>query len=128
MWPNSDKLKVLSRSYPQAVAGAVEEYSFNSETGRFVMTYSLLSTLPASSLSFAATTEVFVNRELFYKQGLKVKVTGDQASLLEVRCPVHGENVVQLVQKGDASDSGLSPSVRVTIDKCFSLLGETCTC
>ena len=128
----ADKLTVLSRTYPQAVAGSISNYSFHSESARFTLTYSI--TPSASSASDVAatttttTTIIFVNRELFYKQGLRVAVVVQQEDAqaqvqVQVQCPGKADSSVKLVHQAAAP-----ASVQVTITRCMALLGETCTC
>ena len=129
---SADKLRVLSRTYPTAVAGSIVNYSFHSETARFTLTYSVSPS--ASSDPAATTTVIFVNRELFYKQGLRVAVQvqsegvgGGEGVQVQVQCPSKADSSIKLQHQATASSSS-SASVQVTITKCMSLLGETCTC
>eukprot|EP01036_Dinobryon_divergens_P030515 gene30515-39769_t len=131
----TDKLTVLSRTYPQAVAGSISSYSFQSETARFTLTYSITPSSSSSSDSAATTTAIFVNRELFYKQGLLVAVQVQQEGgelaqaqaqtqvQVQVQCPGKADNTVKLLHQAAAP-----ASVQVTITKCMAVLGETCTC
>jgi len=90
------------------------------------MTYSLLTTLFPTATTNMYTSEVFVNRELFYKQGLLVTLTGDLATLVSVSCPsaLH-DYTIKLTQTAAATVSG---TVEVIITKCLGALGESCTC
>jgi hypothetical protein len=130
---SADKLTVLSRTYPTAVAGSIVNYSFHSETARFTLTYSVSPSASASSDPAATTTVIFVNRELFYKQGLRVAVQvqsegegGGEGVQVQVQCPSKADSSIKLQHQATASSS--TASVQVTITKCMSLLGETCTC
>lgn len=134
---SADKLTVLSRTYPTAVAGSIVHYSFHSETARFTLTYSVSPSASASSDPAATTTVIFVNRELFYKQGLRVAVQvqsegegGGEGVQVQVQCPSKADSSIKLQHQATASSSSSSTtaSVQVTITKCMSLLGETCTC
>mmetsp|Transcript_3259 Transcript_3259/g.4487 ORF Transcript_3259/g.4487 Transcript_3259/m.4487 type:complete len:530 (-) Transcript_3259:1604-3193(-) len=121
----TDKLMVLSRTYPHSIAGTLLKYSFNSHTGRFTMSYSLLTSLSTTN-KIINTSEVFVNRELFYKQGLLVTIKGDLASLVTISCPtaLH-DYTIKLTQITEATSND---AVEVIITKCLGALGESCTC
>lgn len=63
-----DKLRVLSRTYPQATAGIPQSLSFDPDTGAFAYRYTpRLATGP---------TEIFVPRALHYPGGYTVTVSG----------------------------------------------------
>ena len=62
----TEKLKVLERPYPQAVAGTPEDFAFHPDSKRFELTYS-----PKGQLE----TEVYVPK-LHYPDGYKVSATG----------------------------------------------------
>lgn len=61
--------EVLSRTYPQAVAGTPASVSFNSTTGAFEMTY-------LAKKSVTAPTVVFVPTEIHYPNGYCASVSG----------------------------------------------------
>ena len=71
------KLAVLSRAYPQAVAGTPERYRFDADRKRFDMTY---STRRVGGGTFArrADTQVFVPSRHFTR-GYDVSVSGGEA-------------------------------------------------
>lgn len=129
-----NKLAVLSRTYPQAVAGTLHSYAFDSHTAAFTMSYTPLATLPAQgSSSDAATSEVYFNRELFYPHGVKVQVSGAASSVLSVQCPSlldRSTSILRLVQVQSlpAGTSDDAAAVSVTISKCSSITSEGCTC
>lgn len=130
-----NKLAVLSRTYPQAVAGTLHNYAFNSHTAAFTMSYTPLADLPSGrDGSEASTSEVYFNRELFYPHGVKVEITGAASSVLSVQCPSlldRGSDVLRLVQteslSGDAANDG---QVTVTVSKCSAAASSKgdCTC
>jgi endoglycosylceramidase len=76
-----EKLALLERPYPRAIAGTPRSYGFDPETRRFDLVYStrapagagLGSRLPRSEL-----TEVYVPR-IHYPDGYSVEVTGARA-------------------------------------------------
>lgn len=63
-----DKLRVLSRAYPQATAGIPQQLSFDPDTGAFSYRYT-----PRAA---AGPTEIFVPVALHYPAGYTVTVTG----------------------------------------------------
>jgi hypothetical protein len=73
----ADKLKVLSRAYPQAVAGTPRSYDFDPAKRTFALDY---STARAGGGAFAARsdTQVFVPARQ-YPQGYDVRVEGGEA-------------------------------------------------
>ncbi len=71
------KLAVLSRAYPQAVAGTPERYRFDAERKRFDMTYST-ARVGGGSFKRRADTQVFVPGR-HYTRGYDVQVSGGEA-------------------------------------------------
>lgn len=124
---NEDKLRILSRGYPFAVAGVLSEYAYEVLTGRFSMQYTLLpqGASDKDSHSDARTTLVYVNKALAYPNGFQVTVAvGGQevyGSVLQVVCPTDGDFLVKVVQ-----GSGVEGIVDMTVSNCN--IGETCTC
>ena len=70
----SDKLGVLSRVYPQAVAGTPSRYDYDPEKKTFELEYST-ARVGGGSFAFGADTQVFVPR-LHYPRGYDVVVQG----------------------------------------------------
>lgn len=66
------KLKMLSRTYPAAVAGTPTRIDFFARTGAFELHFIGNVTGPEDE---AAITEVYLNEELHYPAGYKVSVT-----------------------------------------------------
>lgn len=95
-----EKLGVLSRAYPQAVAGRPERYDFDRARRRFELRYAT-ARVGGGAFAFRADTQVFVPPH-HYPHGYDVKVDGAEpvstrgASLLRLRtCP--GRRRVDLV-------------------------------
>lgn len=138
-----DKLDVLSRTYPHAVAGQLNEFKFHQHTGKFEMNMTPLSTLPQEGVStLARTTEIYVNIEQTYKNGVNVEVSGSSpaaSAVMSVVCPATykkgdmGGAILQLVQSSAAvsaeeGDEDSSSSITVTITNCGSFPADSCTC
>lgn len=66
-----DKLRLLSRTYPQATAGTPRELSFDPSTGEFRFVF--------TAAEATAPTEIFVPVDLHYPHGYDVTVTGGEA-------------------------------------------------
>ena len=105
------KLEVLSRPYPQAIAGTPRSYGFDRSTDRFHLTYSTLG--PGGRLfGPSSETEIFVGH-LHYPNGYVVAVdggvaaSGNGADVLRVRpCPGATQVSVTVGPPGSAADSG----------------------
>jgi endoglycosylceramidase len=69
-----DKLRLLARPYPRAVAGTPQSFGFDPATGEFDLRYSV-DTPDGGRLRRGIDTEVFVPR-VNYKDGYEVSVTG----------------------------------------------------
>jgi endoglycosylceramidase len=63
-----DKVKALSRTYPQVISGNSVEYKFNSFNSEFDMSYT------ASSSNSAATTIIYFNYIAYYFHGIAVQI------------------------------------------------------
>jgi endoglycosylceramidase len=126
-----DKLQVLSRTYPQAVAGTLHSFHFDVHTAAFTMEYSplaVVSEIEGEKDVLGRTSEVYFNRELFYPHGVRVVLEGNASSVISVKCPSvrSGDSVLQLVQTASLpSDDAI---VSVSITKCHSALDAACTC
>src|SRR3954451_2890934 len=70
----ADKLKILSRAYPQAVEGTPRSFHFDPEKRTFALDYST-ARAGGGSFAFGADTQVFVPVRQ-YPQGYDVRVTG----------------------------------------------------
>lgn len=127
---HEDKLRVLSRTYPQALAGSDGSYRFDAATANFQMRFALLSTDASGTVEQLSeeqrTTEVYVNRPLHYPHGLLVEVSGDGAAALQVQCPkTADDDLLRIVQQPEPLLEQLQ--VEVKISKCVPLL-QKCTC
>jgi endoglycosylceramidase len=121
---NEDKIRVLSRSYPQAVAGSEISYEFNPITALFKLSFLPLATLPTAVTASSAqiTTAVYINREYNYPHGAIVTVS--EGAPIQISC-------------GKLKDKGLiyfkqtdpwASSVEVTVKPCKLNEKSTCTC
>lgn len=101
-----NKLRVLSRTYAQAIAGEPFSMSFNRDNGAFYLVYTIR---PDSSHS---TTEIYLNEDLFYPKGFKVVVT---PPILTWSQPE--KNYIYMVATNPSQDSG--KEVRITVFPVF---------
>lgn len=134
--PCEDKLRVLSRTYPMAVAGGLVGFEYSVETGLFQLEYSPLSTVVAGTSSNALTTLVYLNHDLMYSNGFHLSVTlngedvplGDSASAISVSCPsIREKNYVKLIQNAGTSIPDAA-TVKVNIRPCVKYIPGVCTC
>jgi endoglycosylceramidase len=72
-----EKLAVLSRPYPQVVAGTPLEWAFDPEEGTFTLAYET-ARVSGKGRFRRGLTDVFVPR-LHYRDGYRVKVKGARA-------------------------------------------------
>jgi endoglycosylceramidase len=124
---NQHKITLLSRSYPQAVAGTVKNYMYHVATKQLDVTYTPLATVPTTKA--AAQTDLYVNQELSYPHGLNVEVTlsngQDAKEVVSVQCPTRlAKNHVLIQQTAAVTDADVS----VKVTACTLLEKETCTC
>ncbi len=123
------KLKILSRTYPQATAGTLGPYSFDPLTGHFAMGW---TQLPSSSIAndvtkadVARTTVLYINRELFYSHGANVLITnnvdGSVVDNMTVQCS-HLTNAIQLTQSSLGGGD-----VTVVVSACH-VGSDSCNC
>ena len=124
--PATEKLDVLTRPYPSAIAGTLQSYEFGKTQQQFVLKYGLLQgeALPASGPE-AATTVVRLHSAMHFPRGLSVTVTGTGASKVAVQC-VDGSTLHLLQTQPDAAAAS---SVEVTLSaNCGGVGGDKCTC
>jgi len=94
---------VLSRAYPQAIAGVPISYDFSPTTGVFHLAY-----VPDHRIH--ATTLIFVPTELHYPHGYCVRTSGAEeksargSSLLQVQNNKSGHRVTVVVTPGSCPD------------------------
>lgn len=131
-----DKVKVLSRTYPTAIAGSPISYHFNPVTSKFT-----LELIPLSEVSKnprnkgdAATTSLYYNKELYYSHGVNVNINGvtgagdavvDVSSSFTTSCSRLSSGFIDIQQT-----EGLIGDVKVTIalDACRVNDLKTCQC
>ena len=101
--PALDKLAVLTQPYPAAIAGTLDSFEFDDKRANtFVLTYSLLTTLPADNTD-AATTVVRLNAAMHYPTGLAVSITGSGAANVTFQCVDRSQiNILQNSASGSA--------------------------
>ncbi|KAL5482104.1 hypothetical protein EMCRGX_G022389 [Ephydatia muelleri] len=68
-----DKLKLLSRTYAQAVAGRYVSQSFNAANGDFVLTFE-------ANVTISSPTVIFLNEQLYYPNGYSVMIVPSNAA------------------------------------------------
>jgi len=66
------KVRALSRTYPQAIAGSPTSFSFNPVTYDFELQYNISNA--------TAPTEIFLNEAFFYSKGFTVTITPNNAA------------------------------------------------
>lgn len=133
------KLRVLSRTYPQAVAGSLDMYHFNPLDARFTLKYSLVTaaeraTQPRSGTeglqsADGLTTVVYFNRDLYYPHGANVEVVtidGTPSTEVKVSC-ARTSSLISLVQAEPTADNAAT-AVTVTLSACRVNDITTCTC
>jgi hypothetical protein len=122
-----------------ATAGILHGYNFEPESASFQLTYSLVQasasvekknwegeregeSLPEPSL----TSEIFINRELYYPHGASVSVSGAGSDVVNIVCS-SDSNMITIVQNDLSSSS--DPEVTVSITPCGDSGGQvTCNC
>ena len=137
------KIRILSRTYPQAVAGSLDSYHFDPVTARFTLKYGLLpaaataaattavaevnATAPEGLPSEGRTSIVYFNRDLYYPHGAMVSVTNTGTNVpstaLTVSC-AHNSELIKLVQPA----TGGEEAVTVAITPCLLVNLAACTC
>lgn len=130
----ADKLKVLSRTYPQATAGVIDTYHYNMETRVFELRF-----IPWNSESFTAITsstgkqtEIYLNHEMSYPEGFHVEMkVGDKEiddSQFSYQCPsIHNPNLLTITQNM-AMELTEGEVVQVRIRPCVNYIPGVCSC
>lgn len=137
-----DKLRILSRTYPQRVAGILDSFEFNVKTAIFNMKYQLRSDTTISTSQLYYTSEIYVNRDLFYHTpshvasgsdssvistgGVHIELSEGADKYIEIVC---GENIIQLIQTQTTTTTlpnNNDHMIEVKISPCHVTL--TCTC
>jgi len=119
--PAKEKLDILTRPYPAAIAGKLESYAFFDANNAFVLKYSLLTTLPPDS-GMVAPTIVRLNAAAHYPHGLSVVVTGPGAGSLTFQCV----DISTLLLMQVAAVTAAAAAVEVTLSG--DCVGEKCSC
>ena len=125
----TDKLRVLTRTYPKAVAGHTISYEFSMITAEFMLSYYPLS-ISLDKGSTAHTTQIYFNRELNYPHGVQVDLSFQSAlnfdaSAFSVHCSDDGIHVL-IIQNSLVSDSTVVLNLRLT--RCAVGSSAHCTC
>jgi endoglycosylceramidase len=93
-----DKVKSLSRTYPQAVAGNSVEYKFNSFNAEFDMSYT------ASSSNSNTDTIIYFNYVSYYFQGIAVSVVAPDEYKNQISFQVTDGKYVVITSNFSTSD------------------------
>ena len=143
---NADKLRVLSRSYPQATAGTLLGYKFHSQTGAFSMTYRPIMEIneEKGTNEDELTTIIYLNMPVHYPKGARVIVTTNGDAAVTVKCPdnsngTSSDGLLRLIQIQDSkahSGNELNADIvtSVVVSRCgakdnlLSDLSQDCTC
>jgi hypothetical protein len=121
------KLRALSRTYPIAVAGSIDNFSFDAESAIFTLSYTPLADLTISDDPTSKSTEIYFNAQLFYSSGANVDllvlaVDGTEAYdnvYFSVTCSeISGGGGIVMVEQTAAIPSTSSVRVEVTITPC----------
>lgn len=130
-----DKLQVLSRTYPQAVAGNIVKYNFEVNTRSFALEFN-----PWAADYFNTVKEegrksvIYVNREMSYPHGVRVAITAsdssDASTILAYKCPSPLEkasnyNLIEVTQVGAANPE---VTYKVEVHACNVLKKDECSC
>lgn len=101
---HQQKLRLLSRTYAQAIAGDPTRMFFDAETGFFDLEFT-------ASARQSAPTEIYLNEDIYYPSGFNAQVT--PASCFEVKRP--RKNYLHLVVPKDAAWHCAGVAVRFNI-------------
>lgn len=132
---NAHKLTLLSRSYPQAVAGKLDSYAFHPVTKQFDAQFAALTgeAFTNATPAVARTSDFYLNQALSYPHGFQVELSfvssgEDAKGFFDVQCPnkeTQTQNHLTLLQT-TALPSVDSIALKVTA--CGILHKDTCTC
>mmetsp|Transcript_15781 Transcript_15781/g.32199 ORF Transcript_15781/g.32199 Transcript_15781/m.32199 type:complete len:176 (+) Transcript_15781:1348-1875(+) len=115
-----DKVKILARTYAEAVAGQTKKMKFHEKINWFFLNY-----VPsASEDDEARTTVVRVDREHWYTRGVEVDVDwGEGREEGKVECSEDGREI--RISHEDATGDD---EIKVKITPCRKLIKHMCTC
>ncbi len=122
-----DKVKVLSRAYPQIIAGAIDNYNFADVTRKLTLEYVLVDTSDSNVThdTESLTSVIYVNKQYDFKVGAKVTINSNQDKVT-VSCDNYTTNgLIQIIQKSDIPVLA-STLLSLEIEPC--LFAEACTC
>jgi hypothetical protein len=122
-----DKVKVLSRAYPQIIAGQIDNYNFADVTRKLKLEYVLVDTSDSSIAHDveSLTSVVYVNKQYDFKVGAKVTINSNQDKV-DVSCDDYTTNgLIQIIQK---SDTIVEANSLLSLEISPCILAEACTC
>jgi len=102
------KMNILTRPYPQATAGLLKAFDFDSGAGSLVMTFSPLADVSAASV-LGRTTDIYCNGEYHFRFGVTVELSSPAGFTI-----VPKKNHILLVQNQNITEE----EVTVTIKRC----------
>jgi len=131
--PSIEKLGILTRPYPSAIAGNLISFDFDDKRANlFVLKYSLLANPALTSSSYDldnATTVIRFNADMHYPRGLFISIAGSGATSVSFQCIDRSSiNLVQtaLPPLDSSIESSLSLEVEVSISA--DCIGGKCSC
>lgn len=135
---NEHKLTVLSRTFPQATAGRINEYSYHLLAKAFEFSYTPLdsATFSAAKNEEAKTTRVYLNHDLSYPNGfhVQVKVAGKEVAPdttedgISFSCPSLRQKNYLTLQQTKALDLQEDEFVELRILPCEKFVPGVCSC
>lgn len=127
--PSVEKLNILTRPFPSAIAGHLGSFGFEAAANGvsvFTLEYSLLTAVApgaGDSASISSTTIINLNGPMHFPKGLLASVSGPGAAKLTVSCV--DASHIQLVQSSNASTP---EEATVTVTLSSDCQGKSCTC
>lgn len=135
------KIEILSRTFPQAVAGSIVSYKYHILSKKFELDYVPISTESVKSLvpsnnNNGYKTWIYVNRDFIYPNGVNVKISNnasvDLNDYFQVNCPIKRSNQPERLEiqqlKALEFNNGTSISLNVELEACGKLPLKSCTC
>lgn len=117
------KLRHLSRTYPQATAGELNSFSFNAHTAVFEMNY-----IPVIN-EFKKWTTLYFNRNEHYHTGIKLSLFSEDESGNKVQLPYKnqvGDLTVSVLEVWRCDDNKLDLIYTGNVDKAITVSLEPC--